>query len=192
MRFANGDDTQPLTVEAFENHVYFYSMIDTDRCLALMQKLHETERYLLTEKLTRNKDVADPIWLHIQSGGGDIFAAFSVADQIKQMHLPVYSIVEGYVASAATVISTSCNKRYIHPHAFMMIHQISTWFMGTHEELKDEFALMEMLSENMYEWYVKHTKLTKDELQEKIKRNCWMTAEQAVEWGFADEVYDNH
>ncbi len=73
----------------------------------------------------------------------------------------------------------------------MLIHQASTFFTGTHEELKDELALLNMLTERMYDWYVRHTKLTKEELEEKILRNCWMTAQQAIDWGFADALYGN-
>lgn len=188
MRLSYNEDTKPLTVEAIENHIYFYSAVDTDRCLALMQLLREQDRILQTEKLTRNVNTVTPIWLHIQSFGGDFFASFSVVDQIRQLKTPVYSIIEGTAASGATIISVGCKKRYIQPHAFMMIHQIYTYFEGTHEDLKIETTLMDMLSSSMYEWYAQHTKLTRAELQEKTQRDFWMNAQQALEYGFVDEV----
>lgn len=185
------DMPQPLTVEAFENHIYFYSVVDTDRCLALTKSLLETDRYLQTERLARKSEYMEPIWLHIQSFGGDPFAAFSVADQINTLTSPVYSIVEGCCASAATIISIACKKRYILPNAFMMIHQPSTFFAGTHEDLKDELCLLEMMSGGLQKWYIEHTKLTEEELNAKLKRNFWMDAKQSIEFGFCDAIYSN-
>ena len=97
--------SDPLTVETVNNHIYFYSGVNTDRCLALIKQLRELDTAFRNEYLSRNLPEGHPqtpIWLHIHSGGGDLFTGFSVADQIKQIDTPVYSIVEGYCASAAT------------------------------------------------------------------------------------------
>lgn len=191
MKMNGFEENQPLTVEAVENHIYFYSAVTTDRCLALVRLLLETDIHLQTEKATRKAEGITPIWLHIQSFGGDPFAAFSVADQIATVTTPVYSIVEGCAASAATIISTACRHRYIQPNAFMMIHQISTFFEGTHEELKDELALVEMLSSNLKHWYLTHSATSEIVLEEKLKRDFWMNAQQAKEFGFVDEICGN-
>ena len=180
----------PLTVEAVDNHVYFYCEVDADRCLALMQQLREQDRRLQVERLMRDlgPEFQVPIWLHINSGGGDLFSAFAVADQIQQIKTPVYSVIEGIGASAATIMSTACHKRYIQPSAYMLVHQFRTWFDGKHEEFKDEMELQDMLISRMIEFYEVHTGLSQDELREKLKRDFWMNAEKAVELGFADEI----
>ena len=180
----------PLTVETLDNHIYFYSDVDTDRCLALIRQLRELDRSLQAEHRTR--DLGDefqvPIWLHINSRGGDLFAALAVADQISRIGSPIYSIGEGLVASAATLISVACTRRFVQPSAYMLVHQFTSWFYGTHEEFKDEMELQEMLIARMVTFYEQYTSMSADDLREKLKRDFWMNAEKAVEFGFADGV----
>ena len=68
--------------------------------------------------------VAEPIYLHVNSFGGGVFAAFHAVDVIKQSAIPVHTIVEGATASAGTLMSCVGVKRYIRPHATMLIHQV--------------------------------------------------------------------
>lgn len=177
----------PLTVEAFDNHVYFYSDVDTDRCLALMKTLRELDNKFRQESISRNMDgTVVPIWLHINSGGGDLFSAFGVADQIRQIKTPIISIVEGLTASAATIISAACARRLIQPSAYMLIHQFSTFFYGKHEEFKDEMQLQEMLMKRLVTFYVSRTRLDEPTLADMLKHDTWMDAARAIETGFVD------
>ncbi|MFA5379984.1 MAG: ATP-dependent Clp protease proteolytic subunit [Dehalococcoidia bacterium] len=179
-----------LTVETIDNHVYFYSEVNSDRCLALMRQLRELDQRLQWERVSRGLglEFQVPIWLHINSEGGDLFAGLAVADQIQHIQTPIYSIIEGLGASAATIISVACPKRYIQPSAFMLVHQFRTWFVGKHEEFKDEMELQEMLIARLIEFYSGYTAVSQDDVREKLKRDFWMNAEKAVELGFADEI----
>ena len=140
-----------LTVETIDNHIYFYSEVNSDRCLALMRQIRELDQHLRWERFSRSlgPEFQVPIWLHINSEGGDLFAAFALADQIQQIQTPIYSVIEGLGASAATIISVACHKRYIQPSAYMLVHQFSTWFAGKHEDFKDDMALHGMLIARM-------------------------------------------
>jgi ATP-dependent protease ClpP protease subunit len=188
-----GPVAAPLTVEAFDNHVYFYSDVDTDRCLALVKTLRELDNKFRQESSSRNMSgTIVPIWLHINSGGGDMFSAFGVADQIRQIQTPIISIIEGLTASAATIISTACPKRLVQPSAYMLIHQFSAFFWGKHEEFKDEMQLQEMMMKRIIAFYVSRTKLDEVRLAEMLKHDTWMDAAKAIEYGFADaECTDN-
>ena len=87
-----------------------------------------------------------PIYLHINSFGGSVFSAFSVIDTIKNLRIPVVSIIEGAAASAATLISVACDYRIIYETSYMLIHQLSSGSWGKMSELEDE---MENLKELM-------------------------------------------
>src|SRR3990172_7702273 len=121
----SGGDYVPMTVETVGTHLYFYAKVNTDRCLDLIRRVRELDGVLQNEREARmlpKEFPMVPIWLHIQSGGGELFTGLNIADQLATIRTPVYSIVEGYCASAATLISAACAKRFITPSSFMLIH----------------------------------------------------------------------
>ncbi len=183
-----------LTVETIDNHVYFYTEVTPDRTLALMQTLRMLDSKLRTEKISRRLSPGTvlPIWLHINSTGGDPFSAFAVYDQIKQLPTPVYSIAEGQVNSAATIISVGCHARFCQPSAFMLIHSPASlnWGWYTHTELENETRFLETVTNQMIAHYAKHSKLDGDTIRSYMDRDWWMTAAQMLEYGFADEYLE--
>ncbi len=187
---AGSDDPQRLTVETVDNHVYFYADVDSDRCLALMRAIRETDADLRSEHLSRGLDGSPytPIWLHIHSYGGDLFAGFSVADQLSMIKSPVYAIVEGISASAATLIAMVCTRRYILPNSFMLIHQLSSQMWGTHEQFKDEMNLQSKAMDRLVEFYAAHSKVAAEQIREMLAHDFWMDAEACIENGFVDEI----
>ncbi len=181
----------PLTVESIDNHIYFYSNINSDKCLDLIKRIKELDTTLITELETRSIPVDfpfTPIWLHINSSGGRLLDAFAVVDQIKQTKTPIYSIVEGYVASAATVISMGCSKRFIQPTAFMMIHQLSSVAWGKYEEMKDGMNLLDMAMDALYNFYVDYSKIKKKEIKQLLQHDSWFNANHCIEKGLVDKI----
>jgi len=87
-------------------------------------ELHQIDSELRAEQISCGLEDAPltPIWLHIHSYGGDLFCGFSTSDQLKPIKSPIYAVVEGICASAATLIAMTCEKRYILPNSFMLIH----------------------------------------------------------------------
>jgi ATP-dependent Clp protease protease subunit len=129
-----------------------------------------------------------PIWLHIHSYGGDLFTGFSLADQLTMIKSPVYAVVEGICASAATLIAMSCTKRYILPNSFMLIHQLSSFMWGTHEQFKDEMTLQNKAMDRLVHFYVAHSGVSEDELRQMLVRDSWLDAAACVQLGFVDEI----
>ncbi|MBL8153017.1 MAG: ATP-dependent Clp protease proteolytic subunit [Anaerolineae bacterium] len=179
-----------LTVETVDNHIYFYADVDSDRCLALMRSIRQVDASLRQEYLSRDMEglPATPIWLHIHSYGGDLFTGFSVADQLAMIKTPIYSIVEGICASAATLISMSCVKRFILPSSFMLIHQLSGVKWGTHEQFKDEMTLQSKAMDRLVEFYARRSRVTIDDVRSMLMRDYWMDADTCMKQGFVDEV----
>lgn len=188
---SSSGEVEKLTVEQFDNHVYFYADVDSDRCLAMLRNVREVDSRLRNERITRQ--VPDdmphtPIWLHVHSSGGDIFAGLAAADQLAAIRTPVYSVVEGKCASAATLLSLACHRRFVTPSSFMLIHQLSSMMWGTHEEFKDEMEIQEMLMAKLVEFYTARTKMKAAQVRKLLKRDSWFGAEKCLELGLADEV----
>jgi len=186
-----GDTSEKtLTVERVDNHIYFYAYVDSDRCLDLLKQVRELDTELRAEQISRGLEDGPmtPIWLHVHSYGGDLFSGFSTSDQLKRIKSPIYAVVEGIAASAATLIALSASKRYILPNSFMLIHQLSALMWGTHEQFKDEMELQKRAMDKLIAFYIERSKLNEEELRDLLKRDYWMDAEAAVERGFVDEI----
>jgi ATP-dependent Clp protease protease subunit len=187
-------DSRDRTVESIDNHIYFYADVDSDCAFDLLRELREIDATLRKKYTTRDLEDLDfplvPIWLHIHSFGGSLFSGFAVADQIRLIKSPVYSVIEGVCASAATLIALACDKRYILPNSFMLIHQLSGLMWGTHEQFKDELRLQEMAMERLIAYYTAYTPNSADALREMLTRDTWMDAPTCVERGFAETILE--
>jgi ATP-dependent protease ClpP protease subunit len=131
-----------------------------------------------------------PHYLHIYSPGGDVYAGLSLFDFIIEYreHIPVYTVVEGLAASAATFISVAGTKRYITPSSYMLIHQLSTFMHGNFEQLKDEFDNSKKLMEKIMGIYEEYTSITKKRIPKILKHDLIWDADECVTNGLVDEI----
>ena len=129
-----------------------------------------------------------PIRLHICSYGGSVFSGFAAVDYIAGCKVPVHSYIDGCAASAATLMSVVAEKRYIHKHSFMLIHQLSSGMWGNYEALKDSMENCDILMETIRDIYNKHTKIPKKQLNDILKRDLWFDAETCLKYGLVDEI----
>jgi ATP-dependent protease ClpP protease subunit len=183
-------DTRSETIEHDDNHIYFYADVDSEHALALIRTVRKIDVRLRTEHLTQVDDGLPqrPIWLHVHSPGGDLFAGFSLADQLAAVQSPIYSVVEGLSASAATLISMACTRRYILSNSFMLVHQLSSFMWGSHEQFRDEMSMQTKAMSRLVQFYIKRSRLSEDEIRTRLVRDYWIDAETAVNEGFADEI----
>jgi len=170
------------------NHIYFHSEVDRDTIFDMCALITEAEEDNLYMAHKMNIDPI-PIYLHINSYGGSIFAAFNAIDCINSCKVPVYTIIEGAVASAGTLISVFGKKRFIRPYAYMLIHQLSSSFWGKMSEIDDEHKNLTELTQRLLAIYRENTTLPKKELQELLKHDLWLNVEKALKYGLVDEVY---
>jgi len=170
------------------NEIYFYGDVSVGNVFLLNKAISDLEKQMLMLKIQLDLPKAPHIKLYVNSDGGEVFSAFTTIDRIASCKVPIHSIVEGMAASAATLVSISAKKRYISPNGIMLVHQLRSWCGGTHENLKDEAKNLEMLSEKIYEIYLKYTKFTKSDLEEILKHDIYLSAEECIKYGLADEI----
>jgi ATP-dependent Clp protease protease subunit len=130
-----------------------------------------------------------PIYLHINSYGGGVFAAFAGVDFIKQSSIPVHTIIEGASASAATILSVVGEKRYMSKHGSMLIHQLSSWMSGKMSDMDDEYKNLEEMMDNITNIYLNHTKIKKKDLVEYLKHDRWWDFDKCKKAGLIDEEW---
>ena len=190
----NGDisdishDKQKFVSVIDNNELYFYNDVNVESALVLNKTLSDLSRQLLIAKITFDLQETPHIKLHINSDGGEVFGALSIIDRIQSSKVPVHSYAEGLVASASTLISVSCHKRYIRKNTILLIHQVRSWFEGTYEDFNDEKQNMDLIMKIVKDVYLKHTKFTEEELNQLLKRDIYLNAEDAIKYGLADEI----
>lgn len=174
------------------NHIYFFSGVSKDSVYRLKECLCKlNEKFEETKQKHPTMDIQPkPIYLHINSYGGGVFAAFAAIDFIKQSKIPVHTIIEGASASAATLMSVCGAKRYIRPHASMLIHQLSSWFGGKLTEIEDDYKNVTQMHNTIKDIYKKHTNIRETELEEMLKHDLWWTADKCLQEGLVDEIWD--
>ena len=170
--FRQNGELKDENISSSDNHIYFYSSVTKKSMFELNKELRSVAQKM---KDVGNRYDIDPpaIKLHINSNGGSIFSAMSCIDTIITSPVEIHSIVEGAAASAATLISVVCNKRYIKPHSFMLIHQLSTVFWGKMHEFDDEMKNLENLMKLIKNIYKEYTSVKDDKIEEILKHDIW-------------------
>lgn len=174
-------------IEVVENRIYFYSDIDRDKILQLNRHLRNKGIDLQREAMVQAREPAN-IYLHIQSYGGNIFAGMAGMDEIIKSMVPVYTMIDGCCASAATLLSICGKKRFINRHAYMLIHQISSCMWGKYEDFKDEMKNLDKFMTMIKEIYSEYTKIPMEKLEEILKHDLFFNANECKEYGLVDEV----
>jgi ATP-dependent Clp protease protease subunit len=177
-------------IERDNNHIYFHSEVDRDSIFELCAFIREAEEECILTSLKLNIDKV-PIYIHINSFGGSIFSAFNAIDVIKSCKVPVYSIIEGSTASAGTLISVICEKRFIRPNAHMLIHQLSGGCWGKMGEIEDEFKNLQDLMKKIKQVYVDNASMPRKELNELLKHDLWLDSTKCLKYGLVDELWNN-
>lgn len=126
--------------------------------------------------------------IYINSGGGDVFAGQAIRSMLKRHSTYKTGYVDGLAASIASVILTACDKVIMPLNAMQMIHKAWTFAMGNADDMRKMADDMDKIDESIIAAYQEKTGLDKEKIVEMMKAETWMTAEEAVEYGFADEI----
>ena len=170
-----------------KNNIYFYSPVTQVSCFELSRMLLDID----TESKLFNcefKIDAPPINLHIQSEGGSLLHALYVTDIIKKLDTPVYTYIDGFAASAATLISIAGNKRYTSENSLMLIHQLSGSSEGKYNEIEDEMQNFDNIMNIVINLYLNNTNINKNKLLEILKKDIWLDSETCLDYGLVDQI----
>jgi ATP-dependent protease ClpP protease subunit len=178
---------EPSFLEIVENRIYFYSEISRESILKLNKELRNLSLDLNRSAQVQTREPAN-IYLHINSYGGSLFAGLSGMDEILKTAVPVITVVDGCCASAATLLSIVGKRRLINSHAYMLIHQLSSFMWGKYEEFKDEMQNLDKLMEMIRRVYQEYSKVPLSKLEEILKHDLWFDAKTCLEFGLADEI----
>lgn len=130
----------------------------------------------------------EDIELSIASDGGDVFAAAEIYTMLMQYDGKVTGIIQGLAASAASVIAEACDNLVISPVGAMMIHRAAGDGWGNAEDFNHQSKVLDKVDQTIISAYQAKTGKSRDDILDLMSAETWMTAKDAVENGFADEI----
>lgn len=166
--------------------VYFYAEVSRKTVLKLVQCLAKATNHALRHAEDVN---TCSIYLYIHSGGGDAFAGLSAFDHIRNNRVHVVTVIDGYVASAATFLVLGGEHRVAMKHSTMLIHQLSTGFWGKFSDLIDEVQNSKSLMDTIKQVYADHTCMSKKKIECLLSKEKNMHAEKCLSLGFVHELW---
>ena len=179
---------QPATtVRSMNNNIYFYGAVSESSTLELKNKLEELDLHLQTIAIHYQIEIP-PIHLHIHSYGGSLLHTFYSMDVIKTLKTPVYTYIDGFAASAATLMSVCGKRRFMTESSVMLVHQLSGGASGKFEELKNEYINMVEFMEIIKKTYLNYGNISSQNLDELLKQDLWLNSAKSLEYGFIDEI----
>lgn len=128
------------------------------------------------------------IHVRLNSPGGDVFLGVSIANAFRRHTAKIIVHVDALAASAASVIAMGADRVIMHPGAMMMIHRAWTIALGNAEEMAKVADTLAKVDGNLIDLYAGKTGLDKSKLKKLLADETWMSGQEAVEMGFADEV----
>ena len=171
---------EPLTL-------HFYGAVTEESCFQLTYALEELNKRAKHQKVIYPQ-LTPTISLHIQSGGGSLMPTFYVCDTIKKIETPVDIYVDGFAASAASLMSVCGNNRYMTRNSAMLIHQLTGATSGKFNELKDEMTNLNFFMNKVRNIYLENTKINSTVLDELLASDVWLDAETCLAYGLIDKI----
>lgn len=135
-----------------------------------------------------------PIEFHMSSPGGDPYALLRLYDAIQSCSCQIKFFGSGEICSAATWIMACCDERYLTPNTCILIHDSGSYETGeVPAKLTDAYIAMDQerrLQDRLNKIYADNSRMPLEFWTEIVKRDVWLTAEEAIMLGLADKIVE--
>lgn len=165
------------------NDIYIYGEIASERWDET-----ETTAKSFVDDLKKCKNEVN---VHVNSGGGDVFTALAIHNSLKSYKGAVNIYIDGLAASAASMIICAGDKVKMASNALVMVHMPSVGLMGYYNaaELEKVKNALVAVESSILDTYKKRLpEKNHSEVAKMMNEETWMTAEEAKEIGFVDEI----
>ncbi len=142
--------------------------------------------------LLNAEDPEKDIYLYINSPGGSVDSGMAIFDTMQWISNDVATVAMGLAASMGQFLLSAGTpgKRFALPHSRIMMHQPSGGLGGTASDIRIQAEQSLHIKKTMAALIAKHTGQTLEQIEADSDRDRWFTAEQALEYGFIDHVFE--
>lgn len=147
-----------------------------------------TAQLLFLESENPKKEIS----MYINSPGGVVSSGLAIYDTMQYISAPVSTACIGMAASMGSLLLSAGEKdmRFATPNARIMVHQPSGGYRGVATDIERHAEEILDIKRRLNNIYVKHTGQDYDAIEKKLDRDSFMTAEDAVEFGIIDRVFE--
>jgi len=132
------------------------------------------------------KSMKGDITVWINSNGGEVFAASVIYTALRNHKGKITVKIDGTAISAASVIAMAGDEILMSPTSVMMIHNPLTYAEGEVKDMQKAIDILTEVKESILNAYVKKTNLSREEISSMMDSEKWMSADTAIQLGFAD------
>jgi ATP-dependent Clp protease, protease subunit len=139
--------------------------------------------------LDENKGVKN-IEVRFNTPGGDVFDGIAMMNLLRQSKAKVTGFVDGYAASAGTIVAMGCAAVHMGPSAFWMVHEPWTVVMGNRRDMRETASFLDKVTDAIVDEYTRFTGADRKHIAGMVSAETWLSAQEAVDEGFAKSVVD--
>lgn len=149
----------------------------------------ETSANHFREELNKYPDVKR-INIYINSYGGSVFEGTAIYSQLRRHSAEKVVYIDGFACSIASVIAMAGDKVIMPSNTMMMIHDVMAGVFGNARQLRKTADDLDVIMEGNRQAYLDKSngKISEEKLKELLENETWLTAQQCLEYGFADEI----
>jgi ATP-dependent Clp endopeptidase proteolytic subunit ClpP len=167
--------SKPLSYDPAGRVMYLYGDVDFD------QKMTGFIQEVLSEA------GPGPLTVRVNSDGGSVTNGIAIANLLSQRG-GFTAIVDGLAASIMSYIVCCADRLVMAPDSWLMIHRPMGGSYGRSEEMRRQADLLDKMEEQIVSRYVKKSGQPEDEIRSMMAEETWISAEDALRLGFADEL----
>jgi ATP-dependent protease ClpP protease subunit len=136
-----------------------------------------------------NQIEADAIDVRINSAGGSVFAGFAIHSILANSGKTITVYIDSLAASIASIIALAGDKIHIADKAYFMMHNPAGLVMGGSKDMQKTAKLLDQLTGTLADIYAQKSGKDREEIMQLMEDETWLSGQQAVDAGFADEVF---
>lgn len=149
--------------------------------------------YIVASELLADLDelrTKSDITIHINSVGGDLYAGVAIYNRLKELPANITTINDGLAASAASLIFQAGDTRKVNAGSNLMVHQAMGFLFGYYRlpDLQQVSRQLRAANNTAIAIYAEASGRDKDAIKRMVDAETWLTGQEAVDAGLADEV----
>ncbi|SDG62462.1 ClpP family protease [Psychroflexus sediminis] len=150
----------------------------------------KSAKHIIDRLMYLDMESEDEIQFYINSPGGYVTDGFAIYDTMKSLKSPVSTICSGLAASMGSILMSGGEKgkRFIQPHAKIMIHQPMGGARGQASNIEIQAQEILKIKELSAQILADNCNQSFDKVMKDFKRDYWMNAQESLDYGIVDGI----